>query len=73
MLMVSGDIYIQIPQGQTQQQNGVYTFTLSKDTMQMNTGPLVIKKGHTVTYHATMNADNFVVPEHAPENKPVNG
>ena len=57
------DLYIQIPTGQSQDLQGVYTFTLSKDTLSIKTGNITIKKGQTVTQNFVMNVDGFVVPE----------
>jgi hypothetical protein len=57
------DLYIQVQQGQTVELNGVYSFTLTLDTMSLNTGDIQIKKGHTVTKNVVMNATNFVIPD----------
>lgn len=57
------DLYIEIPKEAAPGMNGVYNFTLTKDTLSMQTGEIVIKKGNTVTKNFVMKVDGFVLPE----------
>ena len=55
------DLYIQIPTGS--ELPGVYSFTLTKDTLSIKTGDIAIKKGNTVTKNFVMNVTGFIIPE----------
>jgi hypothetical protein len=66
-----GDLYIQIPKTGTPLKS-VYSFTLSKDTLELQLKNIVIKKGRTVTQNVVMNADGFIIPEVVEENEQVN-
>jgi len=57
------DLYIQIPKGTEIATNGIYSFTLSKDTMNIKTGDIEIKKGSTVTKNFVWNENNFEIPD----------
>lgn len=57
------DLYIDIPKDEAPELSGVYSFTLSKDTLSIESGNITIKKGHTVTKNFVMNVDGFILPE----------
>ncbi|HNR19895.1 MAG TPA: hypothetical protein PKN75_10855 [Bacteroidia bacterium] len=61
------DLYIQIPKESSMP--GVYSFTVTHDTMSFNTGNITIKKGQTVTRNLVVGDKGFVLPEHQPEVK----
>lgn len=57
------DLYIAIPKNVSPELVGVYSFTLTKVTLSIQTGSITIKKGNTVTKNFVMNVDGFVLPE----------
>ncbi len=63
------DLYIQIEKGTEIEQDAIYSFTLTKDTMSIKTGDIEIKKGSTVTKNIIWNENNFVIPEEVAEEK----